>query len=230
MNALALAIGSALWLGILTSISPCPLASNVAAVAWISRNVTLPRRVLAAGTAYALGRAITYVALGVIVVTGLLSVPGVSFFLQEKVSQVLGPVLIVTGVLVAGWITLPLPSWTRGRALGERAGMSGSPGAVGMGMLFALSFCPVSAGIYFGGLIPLASTMHSPVLLPAVYGLGTALPVIVIAVMIALGVQAAGRAFRALHAIERVARPVTAGILILAGGYLVVTHLLPLDR
>jgi cytochrome c-type biogenesis protein len=229
MTALAVALGTALWLGILTSISPCPLASNVAAISYIGRSVGSPRRVLAAGLLYSLGRALTYVLVGVIVVSSLLSVPAVSFFLQERMNQVLGPLLIVAGVLILGWIRLPLPSWSVGQAAGERTARSGLAGAGLLGVLFALSFCPVSAGLFFGALIPLAANAQSRVLLPAVYGIGTGLPVVAFAVLLALGAQWIGRAFSALTKIERAARPVTGIIFILAGLYLTLVHVFGLN-
>lgn len=225
MTGFLVALGTALWLGILTSISPCPLASNVAAISWVGRSVGSPRRVLLAGLLYSLGRAVTYVLVGVIVVSSVLSLPAVSFFLQKRMNQVLGPLLILIGVGIIGWLRLPLPSWNPGQAVGERTARSGLAGAGLLGILFALSFCPVSAGIFFGGLIPLAINVNSRVLLPAVYGIGTGLPVVVFAVLLVLGAQWIGRAFSTLTKIEKAARPITGAVFILAGIYLVVTHL-----
>jgi len=102
-----LAAGSALWLGILTSISPCPLASNVAAVSYVGRNAGAPAGVLLSGLAYSAGRAVTYAAVAGVVVTGLLAVPSVSFFLQERMNQVLGPLLILVGAVMLGLLRVP---------------------------------------------------------------------------------------------------------------------------
>lgn len=223
------AIGTALWLGILTSISPCPLASNVAAVSYVGRNVGHPRRVLAAGLLYAFGRALTYVLVGALVVSSLLSVPKVSFFLQERMNQILGPLLILIGIGLVGWLRLPLPSWSWTRPASPRSATGGLAGAALLGALFALSFCPVSAGLFFGALIPLAVQGHSRMVLPAIYGIGTGLPVVVFAFLLVLGAQWIGRAFRVLTNIERAARPVTGGVFILAGLYLTATHVLGLQ-
>ncbi len=217
---------SALWLGILTSISPCPLASNVAAVSYVGRRVGAPYRVILAGAAYCLGRALTYVLVAAVVVTSLLSVPAVSFFLQRRMNQVLGPLLIAVGLLMLGWIRLP---WFHGRtagALEEKLAGAGIPGAAGLGVIFALSFCPVSAGLFFGGLLPLATGAGSRLLLPAIYGVGTGLPVIALAVLLAVSAGGIGRAFDALARCERVATRVTGAVFILAGIYLVLTHLM----
>lgn len=226
MNELLGGIAAAAWLGILTSISPCPLASNIAAVSYLGRQSDDPRRVLWAGLAYSAGRALTYVVVGALVVASVLSLPGLSFFLQKRVNQVLGPVLLLIGAGILGWIRVPAPSWSFGERFREGVAGRGVLGALGLGVLFALSFCPVSAGLFFGGLIPLAAAAHSRVLLPAVYGAGTALPVVVFALLIALGTQWAARAFRALSGFERVARVVTGAVFLLAGAWLVLTHLL----
>lgn len=224
MNPLLAAMASAFWLGILTSISPCPLASNVAAISFVGRSVGRPRRVLAAGITYSLGRALTYVLVGALVVSSVLSIPSVSFFLQKRMNQVLGPLLIVIGVGLLGWFRIALPSWNWGDGIKQRAAGSGVFGAGGLGILFALSFCPVSAGLFFGALIPLAVSSHSRVLLPAVYGLGTGLPVVVFALLLVVGAQGLGRAFSVAARIERAARPITGVIFILAGSYLMWTH------
>jgi cytochrome c biogenesis protein CcdA len=219
-------LASALWLGVLTSISPCPLASNVAAVSYVGRQAGDPRRVLLAGLAYSAGRAVTYVLVGTLVVTSILSIPSVSFFLQQRMNQILGPLLLLIGAGILGWIPVRLPSTSFGENLRFRLAARGLLGAGALGILFALSFCPVSAGLFFGGLIPLATNANSRVLLPAVYGLGTGLPVVVFAVLIALGARGVAKAFDALSGFERVARIATGVIFLAAGTYLSLTHLL----
>ena len=219
----------ALWLGILTSISPCPLASNIAAVSYIGRRVGAPHRVILAGVAYSAGRALTYVAVAAVVVTSLLSVPSVSFFLQQRMNQVLGPLLIVAGLLMLGWLRLPGFGGHAIGALEQRLAGAGIPGAAGLGVVFALSFCPVSAGIFFGGLLPLATGSGSRLLLPAIYGLGTGLPVVALAAMLALGIGGIGRAFHALTRFERAATRLTGGVFVLAGVYIILTHVVGLS-
>jgi cytochrome c-type biogenesis protein len=226
MTEMLAGLASALWLGILTSISPCPLASNVAAVSYVGRHAENPRRVLLAGLVYSAGRALTYVLIGSLVVASVLSVPNVSFFLQQRMNQILGPLLVLIGAGILGWIPVRLPGTGFSDRLRERVAGRGLLGAGGLGILFALSFCPVSAGLFFGGLIPLAMSTNSRVVLPAVYGVGTGLPVVVFAVLIALGAQGVARAFNALRGFERVARVVTGVIFIGAGAYLIATHLL----
>jgi cytochrome c biogenesis protein CcdA len=223
------ALASALWLGILTSISPCPLASNIAAVSYVGRRVGAPHRAILAGVAYSMGRAVTYVLIAAVVVTSLLSVPSVSFFLQQRMNQVLGPVLIVAGLVMLGWLRLPGFKGHAAGGLERRLAGAGIPGAAGLGVVFALSFCPVSAGLFFGGLLPLATTSGSRVVLPVVYGVGTGLPVVALAALLALGVGGIGRAFDAITRFERIATRVTGIVFTLAGIYLVLTHVVGLS-
>jgi cytochrome c-type biogenesis protein len=220
MSDYALHIASALWLGILTSISPCPLATNIAAISYIARRVDSPRAVLASGALYTLGRTITYVALGVLLVYSLVSAPVVSHALQKYIGKIIGPLLVIVGMFLVGLIRI---GWTGGgpiRGIEDRASRMGTWGAGLLGMAFALAFCPVSAALYFGSLIPLAVQSESAVLLPTVYGIGTALPVFVFAVIIAVSARSIGRVFTAVTRVERWARLVTGIVIIGAGIYL----------
>lgn len=213
---------TAVWLGILTAISPCPLATNIAAVSYIGRDVSRAGRVVVSGVAYTLGRSFAYVAIGMLVVASVLTVPGVSWFLQEQSSRILGPLLIVIGVLILGWIRIPLPSFRIAEKLQEWSASRGIVGAGFLGVLFALSFCPVSAGLFFGSLIPLSTSARSPVALPALFGIGTGLPVLGCAVAVAFGANVVGRAFDVLTRIEKWAKPITGATFILAGAYLAI--------
>ena len=177
MDSLWLAAGSALWLGILTSISPCPLATNIAAVSYVGRQVGSARRALAAGALYTAGRTLAYVLLGAAAVWSLMSMVAVSSFLQGFFPRLLGPLLIVLGLLLLGVVQLRLPGLGFSDKLRVWVDRSGVWGAGPLGFVFALSFCPVSAGLFFGALVPLATEHRSPLLLPALYGIGTALPV-----------------------------------------------------
>ncbi len=176
---LAPAVATALWLGILTSISPCPLATNIAAVSYIARRIDRPRLVLLSAFTYSLGRAVAYAAVSAVVVLGLLSVPGVSQFLQRYMNKLLGPLLVLVGMYLLGLLISFGVSTTAGSdELRKKAAEGGVLGAALLGALFALSFCPVSAALFFGSLVPLSLQHGSKVVLPVVYGLGTALPVV----------------------------------------------------
>ena len=213
------AVGTALWLGILTSISPCPLATNIAAVSYVGRQVGSTGAVLASGALYTAGRAFAYLVLGAAAVWSLMSVVAVSSFLQGGFHRALGPLLIIVGLLLLGVFKFNLPGFGVSAGLQEKVDRSGIWGAGLLGIVFALSFCPVSAGLFFGTLIPLAADRSSPLLLPTVYGIGTALPVAVFAILIASGAGWLGKALDRVQAFEIWARRVTALVFIGVGIY-----------
>ncbi len=220
-----LVIASALWLGILTSISPCPLATNIAAVSFISRRVSSTRQVLLSGLLYTVGRTVTYVTLGVVVIAGLMASGDIARFLQKYLNQVLGPALILVGMLLLGLLGFTGSLSLAGSGVQKRASQGGIWWAAFLGILFPLSFCPVSAGLFFGGLIPLSASNRSRFLLPMLYGIGTALPVIVFAFLMAFASQYVGQAFNRLTQIERWIRVITGVIFILVGTYYCLAHI-----
>lgn len=210
---------SALWLGILTSISPCPLASNIAAVSFVGRRMDRPSRVLLSSGLYCAGRMAAYVALGAIIVAGLLSIPGLSNFLQRYLNKLLGPVLIVAGMFLLELIQLNLGRGRGAERMQARAEKGGVWTAALLGFVFALTFCPVSAALFFGSLIPLSLKHDSVLVLPSLYGLGTGLPVAFFAVLIVMGARSIGTAYNRLALFERWARRITGVVFILAGFY-----------
>ncbi|HUS70046.1 MAG TPA: aromatic aminobenezylarsenical efflux permease ArsG family transporter [Anaerolineae bacterium] len=219
MPALLVAAASALWLGILTSISPCPLATNIAAISFVGKRVANPRHVFLAGLAYTLGRSLTYLGLGILLVGSLLSVPYVSHVLQKYANKLLGPILIVVGMFLLEMLQFHLPGLGLSSKMGDWVENGGIWGAGLLGMGFALSFCPVSAVLFFGSLIPLAIRCGSPVLLPSLYGVGTSLPVFVFALLIALGARSIGKAYGWLTRLEHWARVLTGIVFVVVGIY-----------
>jgi len=218
-DGLLLAMATAAWLGILTSISPCPLATNIAAISFIGRRIGSPRAAVATGLLYTLGRTLVYVVLGTLLVFSLLSAPGVSHVLQKYMNKLLGPILILVGMVLVGLISFTTKGSRLGESVGRRVETWGMWSGLALGVVFALSFCPSSAALFFGTLIPLAVTHESPLLLPTLYGAGTALPVLVFAILIVLGTGAVGQAFNRIAQFERWARRVTGVIFIGIGVY-----------
>jgi len=210
---------SAVWLGILTSISPCPLASNIAAVSFLSKKITHPVLVFISGLAYTLGRMASYAALGWVIINSFLSVPQAAQFLQKYMGKALGPLLIITGLLLLEIITLRLPGIALSKKHHNRLVESGAPGAFALGFIFALAFCPISAALFFGSLIPLALNSKAGALLPFIYGLGTGLPVLAFAVGIALGMTSLSHWFQRITRLEYYTRRITGVIFILVGLY-----------
>ena len=219
MDSFWLAVGTALWLGILTSISPCPLSTNIAAVSYVGRRVGSGRAVLLSGVLYTGGRSFAYLVLGAASVWSLMSMVSVSTFLQGTFSRLLGPILIVLGLVLLGIFEFRVPSVGVSDELQTRVDRAGVWGAGILGLVFALAFCPVSAGLFFGGLVPLAVERSSPLLLPVVYGIGTALPVIIFAALLAAGARRLGAALDRVQVFERWARRVTAVVFIGVGVY-----------
>ena len=211
--------GSALWLGILTSISPCPLATNVAAISFLAKKVTHPFFVLLSGIAYTVGRMVTYAVLGFILINSILSIPLVAQFLQKYMVKALGPILIVTGLILLDVIKINFPGLSLSQKHHNKFVEAGVPGAFLLGAIFALAFCPVSAALFFGSLIPLALQSKFGLTLPFIYGIGTGLPVLVFAVAIAAGVTSLSHWFNKLTKLEYYMRIVTGVIFILIGIY-----------
>jgi cytochrome c-type biogenesis protein len=214
---------SALLLGLITAISPCPLATNIAAIGYVSRRVTERRYAIMTGVLYTLGRMFSYSVIGVIIIVAGLEIPGVASFLQDFGDRALGPILIVVGVimLVADRISLGLGGG-RLSALGAKVAGWGMLGGFLLGVLFALAFCPYSAALFFGVLIPLSLKSTGGVALPAVYAIGTGLPVLVFGVLISLSVARVSAWLNAVTRAERIIRVVASVIFIGVGIYLVV--------
>jgi len=224
MTEYVVGIGSALWLGILTSISPCPLATNIAAISYIGRKVGNSRQVFLTGLLYTLGRTVAYLALAVVLVASVLSVPQIAMFLQKYMHLVLGPILIIVGMFLLGLIELDTGGKGMGEGLQKRVDAMGIWGALLLGVVFALTFCPTSAALFFGSLVPLSLKVNSSLVLPAVYGVGTALPVLIFAVILATSAQSVGKAYNVLAKIEWWARMLTGVIFVLVGLYFSLKH------
>ena len=228
MTDILIGIGSAVWLGILTSISPCPLATNVAAISFLAKKITHPFFVLLSGIAYTVGRMVTYAILGFILINSILSVPQVAQFLQKYMVKALGPILIVTGLILLDVIKINFPGLSLSQKHHNKLAEAGVPGSFLLGAVFALAFCPVSAALFFGSLIPLALSHKLGAALPFIYGIGTGLPVLVFAIAIAMGVTSLSHWFNKLTKLEYYMRKATGGIFIVVGLYYIGVYFLKL--
>ena len=238
MVAYLLYMVAALYLGVLTSISPCPLATNIAAVSYIGRKVESPRLVINAGLLYTLGRCLLYLGLAVLVTAMALSIPAVKIFLQKYMHLVIGPILLVLGMFLVGLITFAGGKTMMSETVQKRIDAMGIWGALPLGILFAVSFCPVSAVWFFGLLgltmgleaggiadelarigimLPEASLPGGVVVLPLIFGIGTALPVLVVAFLLAYSAQWVGKTYNVLSKVEWWARTITGSILLAVG-------------
>jgi len=179
----------ALVLGILCSISPCPLASNIVAMSYLSRNVVQRSAVLSSGVAYSLGRSTAYLAISVLTITALVNIPYLSEFLQKYMNRILGPLFLILGLYFWGVIkiTWSLPSFVPSAKITDSLSRQKIAGPFLMGVLLALAFCPVSAALFWGSLIPLAVEAKSTFGYPVLFGIGTSIPVLIFAVLLATG-------------------------------------------
>jgi cytochrome c-type biogenesis protein len=220
-----LLLASAVWLGILTSVSPCPLATNIAAVSFISRRITQRNTVFLSGILYTFGRSLTYIVLGVLIVKTLVDVPILSDFLQRYVNKILGIVLIIVGMVLLDLLRLPISIPSVSENVAKKLAEKGTFGALPLGVLFALAFCPVSAALFFGGLIPIAVKAKSGIGLPLIYGIGTGLPVLIFASLMATGTGYINNLYYRITRVEFYTKQVTGIIFILVGVYYVLAYI-----
>ena len=214
---------SALFLGLLTAISPCPMATNIAAIAYVSRRVTDRRYAIITGALYTLGRMLSYSILGILFVMAGLEIPGVASFLQDFGEQALGPLLIVVGMTM---LIIDRLSFSLGggklSSIGGKIADWGMIGGFLLGALFALAFCPYSAILFFGVLIPLALKSTGGVTLPAVFAIGTGLPVLVFGILLSISAARVSTWLNAVTRAEKVIRIIVSIIFIGVGIYHVV--------
>jgi cytochrome c-type biogenesis protein len=211
---------AAFLIGLLASLGPCPLATNISALGYISKDVASSRRVLFTSGLYTLGRTLSYGALGLAVLTAGVQISRVSNSLQTLAEIVLGPLLILVGLVLFDVIR---PTVSVGSAWMERWSRRiadwNNAGAFLLGALFALAFCPYSAALYFGVLMPFAFKTPGGWTLPLLFGIGTSVPVVVIGVPLALGLMRFATGFQVLARVERAMRRIAALAFIGAGGF-----------
>ncbi len=210
---------TAFLLGVLTSISPCPLATNITAIAYISKEIKTVKNTLLNGLFYTLGRGISYAFLATLIYIGLSSFQISSIF-QGWGDKVLGPILIVIGLIMFGVIKINLGIKNKKiEKLKEWLAAKGYIGSLLLGVLFALTFCPYSGVLFFGVLIPLVLKSPEGLLLPPLFALGTGLPVIIFSFLIAFSMQKVSQAFQIAQKVEKVMRYAVASVFLIAGVY-----------
>lgn len=218
MSESILAVTTAAWLGFLCSISPCPLATNIAAISFVSRKVGKVGAVLGAGVLYTLGRTVAYAVVGILLIGGLSAAPEMSHLLQKYMNLLMGPLLILVAMVLLDMLKLRIPStFGMGNAMQKMVEKTGVFGAFLLGSLFALSFCPSSAALFFGSLLPLAIKMESGFVLPGIFGIATGLPVLLFAFLLAFSANKVGQAYNRLAKLECWAQRITGGIFLLLG-------------
>jgi cytochrome c-type biogenesis protein len=208
----------ALLLGFMTALSPCPLATNITAIAYISKDIESRRRVFTNGLIYTLGRAVSYTALGVILYFGA-STFHIAGFFQTWGERLLGPLMLLIGLFMLGVFRLNFPGLSSLTGKMEQSQKKGFWHVLLLGIVFALAFCPYSGVLYFGMLIPITVASPSGLLLPPVFAVATGLPVILLAYVLAFMVSEVGNFYNKLKNFEMWFRKVVAVIFIIIGIY-----------
>ena len=212
---------TAFVLGLLTAVSPCPLATNITAIGFIGKDIENRHRIFINGLLYTLGRILTYTVLGFILIPILRE--GASMFaVQKAVSKygeiLIAPLLIVIGIYMLDLIKLNIPKISiNGEYVKKRT--KGSWGALFLGILFSLAFCPSSGIFFFGMLIPLSAAEAGGYLLPVVYAIATGLPVILVAWVLAYSVAGLGKFYNRIQVFEKWFRKIVAILFIAVGIY-----------
>lgn len=214
----------AFLLGVLTSISPCPLATNIAAIAYISKDIKQAKYSILNAIVYTLGRIFTYFVLGSVIIVGGMSIIDLSLTTQSIHGTILGVILIIVGVLLMGVINLnfSLGAGSITERMSKKVKNFGFLGTFFIGVLFALAFCPYSAILFFGTLIPLGLASREGIVLPLFYGLGTGIPVLIFAGLLYFGSKQLNKHLQNVSKLEKILRKFIGVIFIVIGIYMIV--------
>ena len=209
---------SAFILGLMTAISPCPMATNITAIGFIGKDLKSQRKVFYRGLIYTLGRAISYTSIGLIFFFGLGQFQ-LSGFFQEWGEKILGPLLIMIGMFMLGVFQFSIPGIGSLSEKMENKRNQGFWGVLLLGIIFALAFCPYSGVLYFGMLIPMTISSAKGLYLPIVFALATGIPVILLAWLVAFGVGSVGKVYNRMKSFETWFRRIVALLFVAVGIY-----------
>jgi sulfite exporter TauE/SafE len=212
---------SALVLGLMTAISPCPLATNITAIGFISKDIENRNRVFLNGLLYTLGRAITYTSIALVIYLGADQFMFSGFF-QRYGEKFLGPLLIIIGIFMLGIIKINFPGMGKLTARMENKSSWNYFDAIVLGIVFALAFCPYSGVLYFGMLVPMTVSSASGLYLPIIFAIATGIPVIIFAWVLAYTVSGIGNVYNKVKTFEIWFRRVIAVLFILVGVYYII--------
>ncbi len=214
---------AAFFIGLVMTFSPCPLATNITAIAFISKKIGDSRHTLLVGTLYALGRMAAYIGLTALIVYAGLNIQSISLFLQEYGEKLIGPFLVIMGILMLELVDIPSiggQGWLQKIEL--YLGEKGYLGGFLLGVIFALALCPFAAVLFFGMLIPIALKTGDAIFVPAVFGIATALPVIIISIVLVSGVNRVSGMMTAVQKNEKWIKWAVAAVFIIVGVYYIV--------
>lgn len=215
-----IAIVAAFFIGLMTAISPCPLATNITAIAYASKRIDNSRHTLLVGLIYTAGRIFTYVFIASMIVWVGVNTQTIALFLQKYGEKILGPLLIVIGIVLLDFVKLNFcKSSSRLNTLKEKLANKGFAGTFLLGVVFALAFCPFSGMLFFGMLIPLAISAGDGIIIPTVFAFATGLPVIIFSFILVKSVNKLSSVMNKVQAFEFWMRKIIAVVFILIGIY-----------
>lgn len=212
---------SAFILGLMTAISPCPLATNISAIGFIGKDIENRNKVFYNGLIYTLGRAVAYTGLAAVIFLGADQL-ALSGWFQQYGEKILGPLLIVIGFFMLGVLKINFPGMGKFAQKYQEKGVSNFWEVLFIGILFALAFCPYSGVLYFGMLMPMTVSSSSGLLLPVIFAIATGIPVIIFAWVLAYTVAGIGKLYNGLKVFEKWFRRVVAVLFIGIGVYYVI--------
>lgn len=213
---------TALILGLMTAISPCPLATNITAIGFIGKDIENRNRVFYNGLVYTLGRAISYTILALVIFLGAdqFSLSGV---FQRYGEKIIGPLLVIIGLFMLDILKIKFPGLGKFTQRFEQKGKKSYLDVFLLGILFALAFCPYSGVLYFGMLIPLTIGSASGLYLPIIFAIATGIPVIVFAWLIAYAISGVGSVYNKLKTFEIWFRRIISVVFFVVGIYYIIT-------
>jgi len=212
---------TALLLGLLTAISPCPMATNITAIGYLSKDVENRRIVFLNGILYTLGRALSYTLLAFILYLGADQFK-ISGWFQQYGERIIGPLLIIIGFFMLDMVRISFPGFSQLKSRFQKKGVQGHWDVLLLGIIFALAFCPYSGVLYFGMLIPMTISSASGLYLPVVFAIATGIPVIIFAWLLAFTVSGVGKLYNSIRAFERWFRRIISVVFIGVGIYYIV--------
>lgn len=221
-----IAIVASFFIGLMTAISPCPLATNITAIAYVSKKINNSKHTLMVGFLYTLGRMFSYTLLASLIVWLGISSQSISFFLQKYGDKILGPLLVIIGIVMLDIFKLPvLKGSDRLNKLKEKLANKGYLGSFLLGVIFALAFCPFSGVLFFGMLIPLAIKAGDGLIIPAVFAFATGLPVIIFSFILVYSVSKLSTIMNKVQTFEKWMRKIVGIVFVIVGFYYIINLL-----
>jgi len=220
MGTSSIPVVAAFFIGLMTAISPCPLATNITAIAYASKKIDNSKHTILVGFLYTLGRMFTYVLIASMIVWFGVNTQSIALFLQKYGELLLGPLLLIVGLFMLDILKINfLKESKKMTEIKEWLATKGYAGSFMLGVVFALAFCPFSAVLFFGMLIPVALKAGSAILVPSVFAFATGLPVIIFSFILVKSVSKLGQLMNKIQIFEKWTRRIVAVVFIIVGIY-----------